>query len=126
MLYLLSHRYFDNEGLAVIADTVWRVPLSGGTPAPVYGLPTTTSAPEGERLFAITAGGNRLLGTRGRLISGAPGFDVVELTSDAPPVQLALTLPGDPGRLALSSDGRVLVAEVFSPDGIRLYRTDLP
>lgn len=125
MLYLLGHRYFDAVGLAVIADTVWRVPLSGGTPEPVFGLPNATSSP-GERIFAITAGGNRLLGTRGRLIGGAPGFDVVELTVDAPPQQLPLTLPGNPGRLALSSDGALLIAEVFSPDGIRLYRTELP
>lgn len=124
MLYLLSHRYFDAEGLAVIADTVWRMPLSGGTPGPVFGLPNDASSP-GERIFAITAGGGRVLATRGRAI-GSGAFDVVELAAEQPPRQLPLALPGNPGRLALSSDGALLIAEVFSPDGIRLYRTELP
>ena len=124
-IYLLSHRYFDDVNLTVIADTVWQVPLAGGTPVPYFGLPNASSAPV-ERLFAITAGGGRVLGTRGRVLGGAAVFDVVTLTADAPPASLPLTLPGNPGRLALSPDARVLVAEVFGPGGITLYRSEVP
>jgi hypothetical protein len=110
---------------ARLADTVYRMPIDGGAPTPVYGAPRAPTELVGG-VVGLAAGGGRLFiaelrgddppslrpaGDTARLREILP--DGTLRTIDARPIATA----GHWGRIAVSPDGRQLVAELHTGTG---------
>lgn len=101
-----------------ISDTLYTVSIEGGTPSPIAGWPRADRPPS-EHLHGVAAGGGRVFISRSwRRENWTPGTYSLELFSDIAEVMPDGTLVPRVeavgwrwGNLAMSPDGRWLVAE---------------
>lgn len=116
-----------NIDAARLADTVFRMPLTGGPPVPVYGAPRGPGELVGG-IVGLAAGGGRLFVSeqRGAVTSpfARPQGDLASLLEIRPDgTTRAITSQriadaGRWGRIAASPDGRQLVAELHTAPGL--------
>jgi hypothetical protein len=115
-----------NIDAARLADTVYRMPLAGGPPVPVYGAPRTESELVGG-IVGLTAGGGRLFVSEQRGAVASPFArpegeisSLREVLADGTTRTITsrrITEGGRWGRIAVSPDGRQLVAELHAAPG---------
>lgn len=110
---------------ARLADTVFRMPLAGGPPVPVYGAPRTESELVGG-IVGLAAGGGKLFVTelRGAVNPGSRPQGELALIREVLAEGSTRTITsrriageGRWGRIAASPDGRQLVAELHTAPG---------
>jgi hypothetical protein len=115
-----------NIDAARLADTVFRMPLAGGPPVAVYGAPRTESELVGG-IVGLSAGGGRLFVSeqRGAVASAfarpeGEFSSLREILADGTTRTITsrrITEAGRWGRIAVSPDGRQLVAELHTAPG---------
>lgn len=113
-----------NIDAARVADTLWRVPLAGGPPEPIWGAPRAASELVGG-VVGLAAGGGKIFlsEARGEASGGRPAGSTTTIRELMPDGSFRLVatapgaLPGRFGRIAASPDGRTLVAELHTAPG---------
>lgn len=114
-----------NVDAARLADTVYRMPLAGGPPVPVYGAPRAAGEVIGG-VVGLAAGGGRLFLSeqRGATVPGTrPQGEysrLIEVLGDGSVRTIdsrRIVEAGRWGRIAASPDGRQLVAELHGGPG---------
>ncbi len=118
-----------------LADSVYAVPVGGGTPVLRYGTSGLDAAPL-ERLHGIASGHGRLFISRSWRGSLPPGptvppgtlllSDISEVMPDGSLRTIATAISWRWGRIRLSPDGRHLVAEAVERTTSDIYLLDLP
>jgi hypothetical protein len=108
---------------------VFAISVSGGAPLFVFGV-KLTDLPVMTRIHGIATGGGRVFISRswrlapptGPLQPGTPmGSDIAEVLPDGTLRPIAAKVTQRWGRIRLSPDARLLIAEAVGPDDTDLY-----
>jgi hypothetical protein len=122
-VYLLVHTYGPDLIPMVIADTLLRLPLSGGPAELVFGWPHPDQ-PAPSEILDIAASNGRLFATRRSSVGTGFRHELIEITSGGEVSVIPTAFPGQLGRIAVNPDATFLIAEVQN-SGTTLYRMAL-
>ena len=123
-IYLLVHTYADELVPRVIADTLLRLPITGGAPEVVFGWPNPDE-PDDVEIVDIAARQGRVFAVRRSRAGNTFRNELVEISGTGQVTLIPSAFPGQVGRIAVSPDASFLIAEVTSL-GTALYRMELP